>query len=76
MRALVALAIYVSLGAGTAISDDNPNLWIQVHDQGVAALQRADFQTAAERFQQSWELAETPTNMGLRPTIWALRSID
>jgi tetratricopeptide (TPR) repeat protein len=63
MRALVALTVYVSLGTGPAFSADAQ--WKLIHDQGVAALQRADFQGAAQLFQQCWGLAATPVEYGL-----------
>lgn len=64
MRALAALTICVSLGCGAACAAAD-ECWKGLHDQGVAAMDRKDFEAASEFFRKSWDVAETTFEYGL-----------
>ena len=63
MRALVALSICMSVGGGAIWGASDS--WMALHNQGVAAAQRQDFQAATDFFRKCWDNAATPFERGV-----------
>ena len=63
MRILAALTICMSIGSGAMLRADDS--WKTIHDQGLAAMSRNDFQAASQLFEKSWERAGTPVERAI-----------
>jgi tetratricopeptide (TPR) repeat protein len=68
MRIPIALVIYVSLyvfPTARAFGEGQKTDWLTMHEAGLAALGRQNYDEAAECFQQSWLAASTEEEKGV-----------